>query len=407
MNTLVIAETHPVQYHAPVYRCLTQQFDVPVSVIYGSDFSLAGYRDTEFAANLSWEGNLLKGYASEFLHRSKTSAAIDYDHVSAAGLTAMLERLKPEAVLSLGYHHPFDKAGLRWCRQTVTPTLFRGETTDAAIRRGLLKRLLRDLFLRRLYQNCAALCYVGEASRRHYVRLGVPPGKLFFSPYCVDKTLFQTDGVTCQHLRQETRHKLGMGEDKKVILFSGKLSHRKGVDMIPEAVRLLPDSLRNSIHLLFLGDGVLRQSMEQSCMNGHIKIPATFTGFQNQSQLSPYYAAADMLCLPSREGETWGLVVNEALMHGVPCVVSEKVGCHPDLVTPGTTGEICQANDVHALSQALARGLDWCNQNGVFQRCQEREQHYSVQAAAEGLASAWNFIRQKKNGGGVCNAAQN
>src|SRR5213076_327900 len=81
-------------------------------------------------------------------------------------------------------------------------------------------------------------------------------------------------------------------------------------------------------------------------------VAAHFVGFQNQRELSRYYHAADVLVLASRVGETWGLVVNEALHHGVPCAVSDQVGCGPDLVEEGVTGEVFRADDPAALARA-------------------------------------------------------
>ena len=59
--------------------------------------------------------------------------------------------------------------------------------------------------------------------------------------------------------------------------------------------------------------------------------PASFTGFLNQTEISRAYVAADCLVLPSDHGETWGLVVNEALASGLPCLVSDACGCAEDL----------------------------------------------------------------------------
>ena len=59
--------------------------------------------------------------------------------------------------------------------------------------------------------------------------------------------------------------------------------------------------------------------------------PASFAGFLNQSEISQAYVAADCLVLPSDYGETWGLVVNEALASGLPCLVSQACGCAEDL----------------------------------------------------------------------------
>src|SRR3979409_1099905 len=64
------------------------------------------------------------------------------------------------------------------------------------------------------------------------------------------------------------------------------------------------------------------------------------------------YAASDAIVLPSG-GETWGLVVNEAMALGRPSVVSSAVGCGPDLGTPGVTGEIYSVGNVEALGAVL------------------------------------------------------
>ena len=60
--------------------------------------------------------------------------------------------------------------------------------------------------------------------------------------------------------------------------------------------------------------------------------PASFAGFLNQTEISRAYVAADCLVLPSDHGETWGLVVNEALASDLPCLVSDACGCAEDLV---------------------------------------------------------------------------
>ena len=60
-------------------------------------------------------------------------------------------------------------------------------------------------------------------------------------------------------------------------------------------------------------------------------------GYKNQYQISKLYKKNDILILPSAY-ETWGLVVNEAMAAGLPCIVSNKVGCRYDLVKNGKTG---------------------------------------------------------------------
>src|SRR5437870_7925598 len=96
---LVVIETHPIQYHVPVYRHLQQRFGIPVTVVYGSDFSIAGYHDREFGSDFAWDTDLLSGYTSVFLSRSVEGGASNDREVNTRGLASALGRLQPEAVL--------------------------------------------------------------------------------------------------------------------------------------------------------------------------------------------------------------------------------------------------------------------------------------------------------------------
>ena len=91
---LAVIETHPIQYHAPVYRVLQQQLGVPVTAIYGSDFSVAGYRDAEFGTTFAWDTDLLSGYTPLFLSRVDSGGATSAEAVSTGGLRDMLRAEK-------------------------------------------------------------------------------------------------------------------------------------------------------------------------------------------------------------------------------------------------------------------------------------------------------------------------
>jgi glycosyltransferase involved in cell wall biosynthesis len=100
-----------------------------------------------------------------------------------------------------------------------------------------------------------------------------------------------------------------------------------------------------------VGDGPLRAECERRTREQHL--PAAFSGFLNQSRLPDAYAAADVLVLPSDAGETWGLVVNEAMASGRPAVVSRAAGCCEDLVVEGQTGRSFAPRDVPGLAAVL------------------------------------------------------
>ena len=386
---LSVIETHPIQYHAPVYRHLQEALGIPVTVIYGSDFSTVGYRDVEFRADFAWDTDLLSGYKPVFLSRCSEGSAASNDHeVNTHGLQAALNGLRPRAVLTVGYSPRFHWEAFHCALRTGCPVLFRGETTDHARRRGRLKSFTRDITLRRLYRQCAALIFVGHRSREHFHRLGVEPGRLFFSPYCVDTTPFRTDDVARAELREPTRSHLGIGSDELVVAFCGKLSARKGPQLLIEAMRQLPKDIQCRCVLLLIGDGELREQLKDLArIIPSVKLKEV--GFQHQKGLSRFYHACDLLVLPSLHSETWGLVVNEALHHGVPVVVSDAVGCAPDLVEPGGTGEICSAGSVRDLTNALLRSSRLVGNKDVRLRCRAKVENYSVAKAAEGIAAAY------------------
>ena len=103
--------------------------------------------------------------------------------------------------------------------------------------------------------------------------------------------------------------------------------------------------------LLVIGDGNLRDEAERYVTIEHLK-NVRFVGFQNQRQLSKYYVCGDIFVLPA-QFDTWGLVVNEAMLFGMPVIVSRGVGSAHDLVRPGVTGEIYPIGDVERLAGHL------------------------------------------------------
>jgi glycosyltransferase involved in cell wall biosynthesis len=237
--------------------------------------------------------------------------------------------------------------------------------------------------------------YIGERSLQHYQRLGVPDTKLTFAPYCVDTASFACDETSRAKLRGVVRGELGLADTDLALLFAGKISERKGPDVLLRAVKEVPEALRSRMCICFLGDGQLKGQMEGLAAAAPA-VRVRFLGFQNQTQLSRYYHAADLLVLPSQRGETWGLVVNEALHHGVPCVVSEAVGCAPDLVRPGVTGHVFETGSTSSLARALSESFALVGNAATRERCRQQVSRYTVHEAARGIAHAYDDATRSK-----------
>ena len=115
------------------------------------------------------------------------------------------------------------------------------------------------------------------------------------------------------------------------------------------------------------------------------QISEYFSGFVNQKDLVNYYLASDVVVLPSRRsGETWGLVVDEALQAGCSVVVSEGVGCSSDFVD-WERFRIIPIGSALKLGEELSdlslysRSFDWASVS---------LEKYSIEAAAQALVSS-------------------
>jgi glycosyltransferase involved in cell wall biosynthesis len=388
---LVIVETHPVQYRAPVYRSVEKRHGIPVEVIYGSDFSVAGYYDKEFRTSFAWDVDLIGGSACRFLSRVAQGGAASVDAVSAEGLGQELRKTGAGAVLLTGYQPSFHLSAFYQAWRSGYPILFRAETTDHAQTRNCFKVQLRDRGLRQLYSLCKRVLPIGSRSYDHYRRLGVRADKMVLSPYCVDTTPFQCGERDRDEFRTSFRRDLRIPDNHIAVLFSGKLSVRKGVHVLVDAVKSMPPQLRDKVVLLFLGDGSERGALSERC-SAAPGIRTEFIGFRNQSQMSPYYHAADLMTLPSIVAETWGLVVNEALHHGLPCVVTDAVGCAPDLIESGVTGEVAAAGSSESLSAALCRAAEYPKNEDRRNSCRTKVSRFTVETAADGIAAAYQTV---------------
>src|SRR5713101_6696312 len=150
-------------------------------------------------------------------------------------------------------------------------------------------------------------------------------------------------------------------------------------------VRAVSEAARQkaAVQGLMVGDGPFRNVCEDFVHTHHV--PITFTGFLNQSQIIGAYVAADALVLPSA-GETWGMVVNEAMACKRPCIVSDRVGCGPDLVLKGKTRAVFPQGNVDALAALMIEMARQPSRLAIMgTQAQDKVGKYSVRTAVEGV----------------------
>jgi len=180
----------------------------------------------------------------------------------------------------------------------------------------------------------------------------------FQMPYAVDNAFFRTRSSDAASRRPELMEELGIEVGRRVILFASKLQSRKRCADLIEAYGRFVGSRGvegEEPYLVIVGDGEERSRLEQQAEEKKLR-GVRFCGFRNQSELPRFFDLADVFVLPS-EHEPWGLIVNEVMNAGCAVIVSDDVGCQPDLVTDGVEGCVFPVGDVDALTGALRRVL--------------------------------------------------
>lgn len=346
---LVVVATHPIQYHAPLFRALADCDEIDIVVLFVS-IPDAKRQGEGFGIEFHWDVPLLDGYA---WRQARTT------HLAGQGFfgfrvidpIAQLRELRPDVVLISGWQSLALLQFWRAARRFGVPVLLRGESS-ALKRRLPAVRMLHRLLLR----HADAFLAIGRSNRAFYAANCVPDRKIFDAPYFVDNAFFSVRADDARRDRGALRARFGIPDDATCFLFAGKLQAKKHPgDAVEAIVRLTAPAASAKAFLLIVGTGELEATLRSRVAS--LGAPVAFAGFLNQSEIAGAYAAADALVLPSDAGETWGLVVNEAMACGLPAIVSDRVGCGPDLVEPGVTGELYPFGDVAALAKVMQA---WC-----------------------------------------------
>lgn len=143
--------------------------------------------------------------------------------------------------------------------------------------------------------------------------------------------------------------------DKKVILFVGRLAEKKGVTYLIEAMRYIDNAI-----LVIAGKGPLKDMLENQAeklceLKGYECIK--FIGAKTHEQLREVYASSDVFAMPSitaKDGdkEGFGLVMLEAFASGLPVVASRSGGI-TDLIKDGVNGYLVEEKDSKGIADRI------------------------------------------------------
>jgi len=245
------------------------------------------------------------------------------------------------------HRHLMEAVVARAARKRGLPYVFTGNGTVPAIERYILaKKVLDSLGARALLRHAAACVAVSRAEIPDYTSIGVAERRVRIIP----------NGIRLEEFAQlpprgAFRRARGLG-DCPLLVFVGKITPRKGVDVLIRALAHLPAETRLIVAGNFMMPAEpIHNLVRDLGLQDRVEFPGLLLGDDRNSA----YVDADVVVYPSTD-EIFGLVAAEALMCNTPVVVCDDSGCG-ELVRDAQGGLLVPYGDPQALAAALGRLL--------------------------------------------------
>jgi glycosyltransferase involved in cell wall biosynthesis len=392
MRVAVVA-SHPIQYQAPWFRALARRVDLQVFFCHQQD--AAGQAAAGYGQAFEWDMPLLEGYEHHWLRNVASPPGVfRYGGCDTPEIADRLAAGRFDVCIVCGWYLKSYLQAIRACRRLGVPVLLRGDS-HLGTTRSLMKRTLKYVPYRVLLNAVDGHLVVGVANRAYLRHFGVPESRLFFVPHFVDTDWFaaRARDARADNARDRIRAGLGIPESAPVVLFVGRLvPMKRPLDLV---VAVAAHRHADRVHAVLVGDGPMAGEIQTRAARENAAVH--LAGFRNQRELAAWYIASDVLALPSDAGETWGLVLNEAMACGLPVVVSDAVGAAPDLVRDGT-GRTFPLGDIDACAAMIQAMLDLRRREparvDAALRAVSRE--YGCEAAVDATMTALNRVVERR-----------
>lgn len=268
---------------------------------------------------------------------------IHYHHQAVKAIS----RKNFDLVIGFGYSSLTNMiAQLKSRIKKIPYILWTGAKEDNEVGRDIITRKLKH------YMNRSAdFCLASSTLTAEYMQMyGVPEERIAHALYAIDNDAFEKRLRSVAGSQLNIRQKYGVPKSCKIVLCVSRIIDYKCIDVL---IKTWKDISRHGWRLIIAGDGPdfekNRKLVKELCLNSiHL------LGNVAHKTIHELYAIADLFVLPSA-GDIWGLVINEAMLAGLPIVTTYMVGAHRDMVEEGRNGFVVTPRDQHELAIALDR----------------------------------------------------
>ncbi|MFT5124745.1 MAG: glycosyltransferase involved in cell wall biosynthesis [Kiritimatiellia bacterium] len=337
---IAVVAVIPTPYRDPFWAALAALPGIELDVFY-----CAGSKaDRPWVANweMAYPHQVLPGWNLLKFWRADASFYLN------PSMVRMLKRKPYQAILVAGYNHPSMWAALSYARRASIPCYMMCETWRQKRGNGL-KALLQRKLVNWSFQRVAGGLPTGQLAARYLVDCGLKRANLFHLPNVPDIAHIKNRMEEAERMRAALREKWGV-KNEHLTLFVGRWIPKKRVVHLIESFAKLPD--RRDRRLVLVGDGPERENVHAAIERFDMKDEVMLPGFLQPEEVLDWYGAVDLFVQPS--AETWGVAVIEAAAAGLPVVISDQAGCHPDLAATWPATQVYAGDDLNALTDGLA-----------------------------------------------------
>jgi glycosyltransferase involved in cell wall biosynthesis len=351
---VAVLNTHPIQYFSPLYKRLTVDDSIDLTVYYCEMIGLETFFDEGFKKQISWDIPLVEGFKHKFLKNywKKGDLKGFFSLINPSILSELLKN-RYDAIIIHGTSHFTLVLAILFSKLIGTKVFIRKAShtlTKVHHHRSKTKKWLTEMLIR-MCNGCLA---VGKLNRIYYQTLGIADEMIFLVPNAVDNDRFIAASTMSKDEIIQLKSHHGIDPELPTILFVSRfLESKRAIDLL-QAYKLL-EKKGIQANLLLIGSGEDEQNIRNYVNTEKLK-NVHLLGFINQLEMPKYYGISDVFVLPS-EDETWGLVINEAMCAGLPVVTSDRVGAAYDLIKNRGTGFIHGVGDYEQLATYLEKLL--------------------------------------------------
>ncbi len=320
MKKVLLITNIPNPYRVPLFNVMSKIFaskQLHLKVIFGSE----GYKRRLFTLNkeeLQFDYTILNDQAHSFSNDSEKSVFL------YKGLSDVLKNEKPDAIIVSGFSSATMKVLWHAMPRRIPYIIWSGSIENESKNNSIIRKLQRKILT-----TCASsFVAYGSLAKEYLINLGAPEAKVKIAMNTVDTDFYynNTNKIRNSFSITGTPH----------FLYLGYLVPRKNVKLLLQAVYQLSKKRRDFI-LDIVGDGSDKPELENFVQEHGIEDLVKFHGFRQKEEL-PNFLANSRALLFQTDFDIWGLVLNEAMASGVPCLASFNAGATTDLIDENLTG---------------------------------------------------------------------